>query len=102
MDRKAFAQRVGQIVGAKYQLLRVLDIGGMGAMYEAEHLLTHRRVALKVVHPWIVAAHSHIANRFIREAEAPSVLKHPAIVEVLDASSEPDELFVVFELLHGE
>ena len=40
---------VGQIIDDKYQIVRQLGQGGMGAVYEARHLGTGRRVAVKVI-----------------------------------------------------
>ncbi len=45
------AARVGSIVAGRYALRRVLGAGGMGAVYEAENVVTGRRVALKAMLP---------------------------------------------------
>jgi serine/threonine-protein kinase len=96
------AALVGQTVAGKYRLVRVLGTGGMGAVYEAHHAVTQRPVAVKILHSWIVAAHPTTALRFIQEAQAPTRLEHPSIVEVLDAGEDPLGLYLVFELLSGE
>jgi eukaryotic-like serine/threonine-protein kinase len=93
--------RVGSIVAQKYLLEDVLAVGGMGTVYRAEHLFTHQRVALKVISPWVFGPRA--ADRFLREAEAPSRLRHPSIVQVLDAGREENgDYFLAFELLEGE
>jgi serine/threonine protein kinase len=38
-----------QVIDRKYQVVRLLGKGGMGAVYEARHLGTGRRVAVKVI-----------------------------------------------------
>ena len=40
----------------KYRIIRLLGEGGMGSVYEAEHTLTHKRVAIKWMHPSVAAA----------------------------------------------
>ncbi|MFI5308821.1 MAG: serine/threonine-protein kinase [Polyangiales bacterium] len=95
-------QRVGGTVAGKYRLLRLLGAGGMGAVYEAEHEFTQRRVALKLMHAGF--ARSKLASeRFLREARAPSSIGHPGVVEVLDGGRDEDgSPYLVLELLEGE
>lgn len=103
MDRVSHAMRiVGSSIGGKYEVRRVLGIGGMGAVYEAKHAYTGRRVAVKVLGPDFASSHEAV-ERFLQEAQAPSSIGHPNIVEVLDAGEDPDVgLYVVLEYLDGE
>lgn len=103
MDRVSHAMNlVGDTVAGKYKLQRVLGIGGMGAVYEAVHAYTGRRVALKVLGPDYASEHEAI-ERFLLEAQAPSSIGHPNIVEVLDAGEDPSVgVYVVLEYLDGE
>ncbi len=95
-------QRVGEVVAGKYRLLTLLGAGGMGAVYEAVHQFTQRRVAVKLMHP-AFARSGIAAERFLREAQAPSTIGHPGIVEVLDGGHDSDgSLYLVLELLEGE
>ena len=41
----------GQIFASRYRVLRHIAEGGMGAIFEAEHTATERRVALKLLFP---------------------------------------------------
>jgi serine/threonine protein kinase len=94
--------QIGEIVGQRYRLLRVLGVGGMGAVYEAEHTLTKRRVAVKVIHRSVLERTPMMAERFVREAQAPVAIRHPAIVEIFDGGQdERGRLFLVFDLLEG-
>src|SRR5262245_26332381 len=95
-------ERIGSEVAGKYQLLRLLGEGGMGAVYEAVHAFTQRSVAVKLMQPGF-ARSSIAAERFLREAQAPSTIGHPGIVEVLDGGHDADgSLYLVLELLQGE
>ncbi|HKP64829.1 MAG TPA: protein kinase [Polyangiales bacterium] len=100
-EEQAALAHVGRTIADKYHLLGLLGAGGMGAVYEAEHVFTKRRVALKRMHPGL-ARSKHAADRFIRESQAPSTIGHPGIVQVLDGGEEPDgSLYLVLELLDG-
>lgn len=98
----AMERSVGSVVAGKYRLIRVLGRGGMGVVYEAEHAMTRRRVAVKVLH----AHHkenSDAARRFLNEAQSGGRIQHPNVVEVLDAGEDADgSLYLVLELLSGQ
>lgn len=95
--------QIGKTVGDKYRLIRVLGVGGMGVVYEAQHLVTQRKVALKLLHQWVAESSPAAATRFLREAQAAASIGHPALVDVFDAGQlEDGSLFLVFELLDGE
>lgn len=86
----------------RYQLVRRLGMGGMGSVYEAEHAQLGKRVAVKLLHHEL--SRKEIARkRFLREARAASVIRHPHIVDISDFGVTPDgHVFFVMELLEGE
>ena len=94
---------VGDTIGKKYRIDRLLGEGGMGAVYAAENLNTGRRVAVKVLHgEW--TRHSSVVQRFLREARATTSIAHPNVVEVLDLDVDQDNgtPYIVQEFLEGE
>lgn len=84
----------------RYQLLAQIGRGGMGAVYKAEHRLMQRIVALKVVHPSLVA-HPTAVQRFRREVRVAAKLSHPHIVAAFDADQAGDVHFLVMEYVDG-
>ncbi len=91
------------LVGGKYRLIRTLGVGGMGEVFEAEHIFTKRRVALKLVAGHLARTVPAMAERFFAEAEAAASIAHPGIVDVLDAGCEDDgTLYLALELLEGQ
>ena len=63
----------------EYRLRRLIGAGGMGLVYEAEHLrLGGRRVALKLIRPELFLL-SRARERFEREALLASRIDHPAL-----------------------
>jgi Protein kinase domain len=93
---------LGRIIDRKYRLTRLLGEGGMGAVFEAEHTLIERKVAVKVMHPEILSIPEAV-TRFFREAQASSAIGHPNIIEIQDVGKEEDgTVFIVMELLKGQ
>jgi len=85
----------------KYQVVRLIGEGGMGAVYEAVHLAIGKKVALKVMSPDL-ASNPDARARFLREAQLTSRVRHPHAVDVTDVGSEAGQTFLVMELLDGE
>ena len=90
---------VGTRLG-KYQIVRLLGAGGMGAVYEASHTEIGKRVAVKVLGTAIAAIPGARA-RFLREAQLTSKVSHPNIVDVTDMGNEGSQAYIVMEFLQG-
>lgn len=101
-DPRALAlKRVGQTLNNKWTIDRLVDVGGMAAVYAATHR-NGKRVAIKMLHPFI-AAHNDVRERFLREGYVANQVDHPGAVSVLDDDTTPDGMpFLVMELLEGE
>lgn len=93
--------RAKALVGGRFKVERLIGRGGMGEVFAASHAITGRLVALKFVRPDIRSGKGQ-AQRFLREARIASALRHPNIVEVLDAFEEGGAAVLVMELLVGE
>jgi eukaryotic-like serine/threonine-protein kinase len=93
--------RTGQVIARRYKLGRLIGRGGMGMVFEAEHLTIRRALAVKLLH----ASFGEIgdaAARFEREAMTAGRLKHPNCVTVSDFGQlEDGGLYLVMELLSG-
>ncbi len=93
--------RIGQHIQDRYRIVRKLGEGGMGAVYEGEHLLIRRKVAIKCLHVQF-ASNSEMVARFQREAMAANAIRHPNIVEVTDMGRFDDgAIYMVLEFLEG-
>lgn len=103
LDKRGWAQNptVGDEIG-EYKILKVLGEGGMGRVYEAEHLETADHVALKVLHPR--GRTREIEERFRREAESISLIANPHVVDIVrfGPSGDGKFLYLAMELLQGE
>jgi formylglycine-generating enzyme required for sulfatase activity len=85
----------------RYRVLRLLGHGGMGAVYQAEHLLMERSVALKIINKSLTAR-PDLVERFRREVKAAARLSHPNIVTAHDADQAGDTHFLVMEFAEGQ
>ncbi len=93
---------LGTLLGERYELVREIASGAMGAVYEACDLRVGTRVAVKMLRPEL-AAETAIRRRFRRESSILRSLEHPAVVRILDVGAdEDDRAFTVMELLVGE
>src|SRR5262249_9868440 len=84
----------------RYHILRRLGEGGMGAVYQAEHRVMRRPVALKVIKPKYTA-NAAAVERFQREVRAAARLAHPNIVTAHDAEHVGETHFLVMEFVEG-
>ncbi|MCB9755236.1 MAG: protein kinase [Myxococcales bacterium] len=92
----------GQVIqGTRYRLLRWIGDGGMGVVYEAEHVDLERRVALKILRH--EACHEPAAIQAFRdEARAVGRIGAEQIVDVFDFAELPDgRLMFAMELIEG-
>lgn len=90
-----------RVPGTRYSIVRFIGDGGMGAVYEAQHLDLERRVALKILLPALSRSPS-AARLFRREARTASKVGSDHIVELYDFGELPDgRLMFTMELLGG-
>ncbi len=73
----------------------------MAAVWSATDTVLERPVAIKRLHPGLLADAEH-AERFRREAMLVARLSHPNLVHLLDRGEDADGPFLVMELVDGE
>ncbi|MDQ3367428.1 MAG: serine/threonine protein kinase [Myxococcota bacterium] len=94
--------RTGEIILGKYRIGAVLGLGGMAAVYAAQHLMLRREVALKVLHKRF-AVDQELGARFVREGRETAATGHPAFVGVHDAGITEDGCaFIEMDRLAGK
>lgn len=91
---------VGQTIGGRYRVDRVVARGGMATVYLAHDLRLERNVALKVIHPHL-AGDASFREKFIREAKIAAKLSHPNLVNVFDQGEEGDIAYLAMEYVSG-
>jgi serine/threonine-protein kinase len=100
MEPRASEERI--VVARRYALEAPIGSGGVGSVFAARDLATGARVAIKRLHA--VFAHDAVAMaRALREANAAREIRHPNVVEVLDAGIDDDGgVYLAMEVLEGE
>jgi serine/threonine protein kinase len=105
-----FQRRGTRTIAGKYLLIRLLDTGGTGAVYEAIHLELNQRRAIKLLRPDFAKADPNGNHRLKREALTAGSFNHINLVRIYDFGinriSGPNsefqvELYLVMELIEG-
>ncbi|HNN95007.1 MAG TPA: HEAT repeat domain-containing protein, partial [Pseudomonadota bacterium] len=90
---------LGSVIGERYRLEKRVGEGGMGIVYQAEHLALKTKVAVKVL---VRSAGEISRKRFLLEAQMASKVRHPNIVYLADYGVLSDSRpYLVMEFLSG-
>ncbi|MGI8836909.1 MAG: protein kinase domain-containing protein [Pyrinomonadaceae bacterium] len=90
----------GQHIG-HYEIVSLIDRGGMGEVYLAKDQRLNRRMALKLL-PADYTRHKDRVQRFQQEAQAASALNHPNILTIYELVEVNDQQFIATEFVDGE
>jgi serine/threonine protein kinase len=92
---------IGSYIDGKYLVRKLIGEGGMGLVYEAEHVEIARRVAVKVLHA-MYTRQAEVVSRFRSEARAATRIGHPHIIDVFDSGTTVEgAVYFVMEYLEG-
>jgi serine/threonine protein kinase len=92
---------IGEVLAGSFMISRLLGAGGMGRVYEAEHVRLPKRFAVKVMHEQFASNTDSVA-RFEREAQAAARIVSDHVLEVVDIVRAQGRACIVTELLEGE
>jgi serine/threonine-protein kinase len=93
--------QTGDVIAGKYQVERILGIGGMGIVVAAHHMQLDEKVAIKLLRPE-VAAKPDILTRFEREARAAVKIKSEHVARVIDVGRlDSGAPYMIMEYLEG-
>ncbi|HEX2879594.1 MAG TPA: serine/threonine-protein kinase [Polyangiaceae bacterium] len=92
----------GEVLSGKYEIERVLGVGGMGVVLAARHVTLGQRVAIKFLLPDLAARQSEAVERFLREARASIHLRSENVARVIDVDKASNGApYMVLEYLDG-
>jgi tetratricopeptide (TPR) repeat protein/tRNA A-37 threonylcarbamoyl transferase component Bud32 len=83
-----------------YEIMSVIDVGGMGVVYKARHVALDRVVALKMIRTADLASPRELA-RFLEEARVVAQFNHDAIVKILDFGEDKGDPYFSMVYVDG-
>lgn len=90
----------GDVIGG-YRIEKQIGQGGMSRIYLATQLSLERRVAVKLLPPYLLDD-AKLINRFLKEARALAQLEHPNIVQILDLGRARNQFYMVMQFIDGQ
>ena len=91
----------GTLLGGRYEILQLLGVGGMGAVYKAADREVERTVALKVIRPEM-ASNPEVLARFKQELLLSSRVTHRNVIRIYDLGEAQGMKFITMEFVEGE
>jgi eukaryotic-like serine/threonine-protein kinase len=96
-----FGLAAGHILASRFEIQRVLGVGGMGRVHLAVDKVLDRQAAVKVL--WDVLSHdTGSVRRLVEEAKAAIRLAHPNIVRLDDYHDDGNVKFLTMGFVEGE
>ncbi len=97
----------GTVLQGRYEIIRTVGLGGMGAVYQARDKRFTKVTRLCAVKEMINSAPApHLRElaikNFEREANILATLNHPAIPKIFDCFSEGNRSYLVLEFIEGQ
>src|SRR5713226_10536618 len=92
---------LGTILGERYEIIKLLGQGGMGAVYQAHDRELDRQVALKVIRK-DMAANPEILRRFKQELILARQITHKNVIRIFDLGQADGIKFITMEYIEGE
>src|SRR3982750_1258655 len=93
---------IGKVLSERYRIVRKIGEGGMGAVYQAEHALIEKKIALKILFQDLTRRPDLIA-RFLQEAKSASRIGDENVIDITDFGQSPEGMvFIAMEYLDGQ
>ena len=97
---ESYERFVGQTLDGRYNIERIVGIGGMAVVFRAYDTVSRRTVAIKMLKD-DTAKDEAAVRRFINESQAVAMLSHPNIVSIYDVSVRDESKYIVMEYIEG-
>ena len=91
---------IGLVLDGRYKIKRLVGVGGMAMVFEAEDTLRNASVAVKILKEEFATDEVSV-QRFINESKAVSMLSHTNIVKIYDISVKGEHKYIVMEYIDG-
>lgn len=90
----------GTLLGGRYEIIAMLGLGGMGAVYKAYDRDIEREIALKVIRPDL-ASNPELLQRFKQELLLARQIAHKNVVRIFDVRESGGIKFITMEYIDG-
>jgi len=90
----------GAVLGDRYEIIKALGEGGMGAVYKARDRELDRLVALKLIRPEL-ANHPDILRRFKQELILARQVTHKNVIRIFDLGMADGRKFITMDFIEG-
>jgi len=100
-EHQAVYLRRGDLVANRFQVVKLLGFGGMGAVYRVRDRILNEDRALKVMLPSLLRSET-ARQRFLSEVRISQKLNHDGIVRVHDLGEDPERGFRFFTMEYIE
>src|SRR5271154_3922183 len=91
----------GTSIGNRYEIVRLLGQGGMGAVYQAHDRELERQVAIKVIRA-DMASNPEILRRFKQELILARQITHKNVIRIFDLGQADGIKFITMEYIEGQ
>jgi len=91
----------GTILAGRYEILKLLGQGGMGAVYKARDIDLDRTVALKLIRPEL-AKNPQILRRFKQELILARQVTHKNVIRIFDLGQSDGIKFITMDFVEGQ
>jgi serine/threonine protein kinase len=101
LNAQSRALAIGNVLDAKYEILSLIGVGGMGEVYKANHIHLDAFRCIKVMKRDLLSDAS-FRNRFLREARIATQIQHSNVAVMHDFSTLTDgSYYMVWEFIDG-
>src|SRR5476649_372433 len=92
--------QTGHVLGGRFQIMDILGVGGMGAVYKAYDQDIDRTVALKCIRPEL-ASQPEVIHRFLQELLLTRQVAHKNVIRIFDVRDSGGLKFITMEYVQG-
>jgi serine/threonine protein kinase len=100
VSSQGLSLEIGTVIAGRYEILKLLGEGGMGAVYKARDQEVDRLIALKVIRPEL-AGHSSVLQRFKQELILARTVTHRNVIRIYDLGVAEGCRFITMEFIEG-
>lgn len=93
--------KIGERIDGRYRISGRIGSGGMAEVFEANDIVTHKIVAIKIMREELLNDNENIV-RFEREATACAAMNHPNIIHVYSRGEADGRSYMVYEYIKGQ